>query len=153
MGSFNFISQIYCKLCVDFFQNRTSFNDNVRITIKLILQSLILWTRKSKKQNKQKNTPKIHSWLVEYCALTSVGNFIDVVQINLFGSEVIVARSNGIVELSVASILCKNDGKIPVLLMLLKESLQFILRIKRTNPCKQIAIKIFILVFNCLETI
>lgn len=70
-------------------------------------------------------------------ALTSVGNLIDVIQVDLFGAKIIVSRANRIIKLSIASVLFKNDSKISILLMALKELLQFFFRIKWPDSCRE----------------
>lgn len=55
--------------------------------------------------------------------LTSIRNFKDVIQIDLFGSKVVIPRSYGIVKLSIASVLCENDSKITIFFVSLKKLL------------------------------
>lgn len=63
-------------------------------------------------------------------SLTSVGNLIDVIQVDLFGAKIIVSRANGVIQLSIASVLFENYSKISILFMALKVLLHFFFRIE-----------------------
>lgn len=52
--------------------------------------------------------------------LTSRRNFIDVIQKDFISSKIVISRSNGVVKLSIASILCENDCKIAVVFVQVK---------------------------------
>lgn len=81
----------------------------------------IKWFQKSNQLIKIRKKKNI--WETTICFITSIGNLINIIQVDLFGAKVIISCSNGIVKLSIASILWEYHRKITILFMALEKLL------------------------------